>query len=555
MIGKFDQGVMHALKAIEFFKPKKRMIPLYKKQQPIHPGYVDFIAAFICIKPHSLSDWDSNRPSILEPHSEPTWDADLSSVLNRVVEAILMEDGLVSDLRLRKQMIRCLFRNLAEMKHWKQQPNWFHTVLFPREKTLWDAQSFEFDLFLAKVLLGRAAPLYSRDEQIINETRRSLIFGTVLEASIKSGQTRVIEFYLHNGVDVIDPSQRTLQIATECTNPEMLKLLLRPDLHLERPAFLAGQIQDAIQIATANDRTEAALSLIRYCHDYSDLTLRSCAADVFWTACQHSNFDIVTCLVDELNAVDVKHIASVYAPSLVQRVIFFGHLDMLRYLLRLFAHANEHCGGDQKKPLDDDKGKPCERVEPYDHEAVLIALACSGRISMAEYLLRDCEVQIDPWTWCNILSTAIHHGTERHFEFVEALIENKENRFLKNQRCYTTVGSLFQFAIEESSKSEVMYSELFLHACFYGNKTVVDKLIHYGADRDHLPGEAYANMPPVLAAKAAGQSTIVKLLLDNGAMDMDPMQSYLKERFGSGELPKAWEKRAFTVDTCWKWYA
>ena len=77
-------------------------------------------------------------------------------------------------------------------------------------------------------------------------------------------------------------------------------------------------------------------------------------------------------------------------------------------------------------------------------------------------------------------------------------------------------------------------------AARYGFAEVVEALSEAGVDingRDQIFATKYGSpVPPTLAVKLGGHDTLVKMLLENGAEDVDPLTTKDRDGFLSGEL-------------------
>ena len=465
-----------------------------KASVPMSSGYLDFYASFL----------------LLRPHAQEPWNANISSLLNYVVDTLLLADGLEKNDETRVTVMRRLCHQVFEMKQWKaaQGAGCFTDSLFPRppSKYAGESESPDFNVLLANVLLGWRANLAEQDIPKLM-ARKSIVFGTLLQVSIMSGNVEQVTSLLDTGVDVNDESLAILETAVTSDNPKML------DLILSRSVPPPARIERAIYRAVRTDKTEAVLFLARKC-DVSTTTKEILFA--FGWACAHNNPVMARALFDDLDAVKAYCASEDKLDWVLPTVIFFGHENMVRFLL--------------------DRGFVCEGTK------MMYAAACGGRISMARYLLRECNISLTAKQWCKVLSEAVSHATPRYNAFAEAILTDPDIFSTQSE----TASSIFQGPPSD-------YAELLVEACKYGNTLVVRKMSEAGADLNCDYTSTSVTGPPVLIAHSHGHTAVADLLVEMGVKPVDPLQSKFKERFESGELPRFEKKKQVSSDDCYWW--
>ena len=447
-------------------------------------------------------------------NSQTPWNANFSSALNRIVDEILIEDDLDVDDKSRPDVMRSLCRHRFEMKRWRKGSD-FLFCLFPESPShfLSRAETLEFNTMLANILLGRRTTL--NDPHTSHEilTRTSPIFGTPLEVCIKSGQVKLAASLLETtGIDLNNESFQILEIAIECENLEMLRLLFTPKYNLACGLEDSSRMNNAIAQAIQNGRSDAAHFLIHACS--SPPTYQEYIPHWIENGARYNNFAFVRTLVDELENTGAGLTTSTLAEDkcIARIVAFYGHVDMLRFLSNYDT--------------------------TWNHSRMMLAAVSGGHIPMVRYLLHDRAIWADlsAERWRDLLLVAVEHGTPYHFKLVEALFTDPT--ILRNHQASTNI--LFQ--------KPSIYAELFRHACGYGNVFLITKIAEAGANLDQLVG--YEDVPPILVALLAGQAAVANALIELGAKPIDPMQTVFREGFEKGDYPRAWTRRAFHWHNC-----
>jgi hypothetical protein len=456
-------------------------------------GYLDFYASFL----------------LLRPHAQEPWNANISSVLNYVVDALLSADGQDNNDETRDTIMRRLCHKVFEMKQWKcvQGALFFTDALFPQppSKYVDKTGSPEFNVLLAHVLLGWHTNLAEQDLPKMM-ARKSIVFGTLLQVSVMGGNVEQVASLLDTGIDVNDESLAILETAVASNNPRMLDLIFSGKYNLSRSMVSSGRIERAIQRAVKTDKTEAVLFFVRTC-DVSAIP-----ADIlfaFGWACAHDNPVMAQALFDDIDAVKAYCASGDKLDWGLSLVIFFGHENMVRFLL--------------------DRGFVCEGME------MVFAAAGGGRISMVQYLLRECVINLTARQWCKVLSEAVSYATPRYNAFAEGV--------LTDPTIFSTQSEI-SLSIFQGPASE--YAELLVEACKHGNIFVIRKMAEAGVDLNRDYKHYSITGPPVLIAHSYGQTATADLLVDMGAKFVDPFESDFKEKFENGELP--W--RVFKKQVC-----
>jgi hypothetical protein len=310
-------------------------------------SYLDFAASFLNTRPFRQDPWDSN----------------MSSILNHVVDEVISDGGLDLDDSARKIIMKELCHKIFQVKRWpchsssfsmlsyKPDMDWpdkvdspeLRELMFPRHMHFTDEVGpLSFVVLLANVLLGRQKTLELESIPALL-TRKSSVFGTLLEVVIKSGELDLAATLLDTGVNVNDISLKVLENAIECDRKEMMGLIFSPKYALSRPTQTLpdrlnshSRIQRGIQQAARWNYTESFLYLAR---TFDMSTMPRNASFAFEQACRHNNFRIARTLFDELGAVRPT---DAWLVSLVPRILHCGHQDMVSFLLeRGFTRKGE----------------------------------------------------------------------------------------------------------------------------------------------------------------------------------------------------------------------
>lgn len=485
--------VMHSIEtAVRFCTGLKWDLSTYPSSHesrcsrlPLPSSYIDFIASFVSVRPFSQHSWNAN----------------ISSFLNYVTDELLRQEGHDSDDELRKTVMRELCHHLFQMKHWKQQPYWFMKLVFPGSEISNQTETLDINVVLASIILGRRTTFQDLDVSALVR-RKSSIFGTLLDACVKGGQTDLVGHLLDNGiVDVNDENHSAIEIAAECPNADMLRTIFTPKYGLHPPQ---ARMKKCIIQAINNDCTEAALYLLRNCD--SSIMRETYPGDALRDACYHGHLAIVKCLVEELQVSNVPERTNDYHHWMVQHVAFYGHQHILRYLFEK---------GAEREPL------------------TMRAAAMTGDIAMARFL-HEQGVRLEAQTWASVLRVATDHETPRHFAWTCAVIEES----------LVTAETLVQ--------KNVSLCNLIEAACVHGNVGLISLFVTAGLDINNI--EMLEDTPPVFMALAAGRSEVARALVEMGAKPIDPLESKWAGSFESHELPKLFKARKTYHRGIMDWY-
>ena len=453
---------------------------------PLSSSYVEFVASFIL----------SNPPTKTIP-----WNTNILSFVKHVVDELSLEDGLRSDDKRREVLVRRFCHHLFEMKHWKQQPYWFSELVNPNPDFSDTTETSEFNVILANIILGRRTTLH--DLEVASLVRRkSSILGTLMEASVKSGQIDLVKYLLDSDcVSINDQNHSVLEMAAECVDAEMLRTLFMPKYGI---AYSEDRLKKCIMQAIENDRTETALYLLRR-EDHRALAQKLCHYP-FEAACNRGNLTILKALVDELDF-DLKNsVRGAYENYHLQCVAYYGHEHVLRYFFEK---------GVEREPL------------------TMRAAGMRADISLARFL-RDQGVCPSAQNWASVLRVATDHATPRHFAWTRAIFEES----------FVTPEALLH--------SSVTLCDLVQSACMHGNVDLIRTLVTAGLDINNVM--FLEDTPPVYMAKAAAHPDMVSALVAMGAKPIDPLETKHAELFKTGVFPKTWKRRITYGNGATHWY-
>ncbi|KAF2678621.1 ankyrin [Lentithecium fluviatile CBS 122367] len=500
-----DNWGVRTLETGPFFRRFRGSFPSSRERLPFPSSYPEFVASFIESKPHV----DVRTP----------WNTNVASVIHHIVDGILSEDGLSLNDTSRKGILNRLCRQFLEMREWRTRISWWACEIYETSRMAVmhfpeETDSMEFNMLLASIVLGRRTSflgledipglLTSKGDPLTTlMSRKSIVFGTLLEVCIKSGQIELVATLL-NGValDINDESFNALEMAVQSDNLDILHLLFsRYDF--TRPSPEPTRIERLMRQAVDNDRTDAALYMIQ------EFQLLEPAHIQTWFLCaaMQNNFAFVEAILAMFS--DNCHILARLKNGdsrwVLGPVVFMGHQDMLRFLL--------------------DRGFKC------DHTTLMLAAVGGGHISMVRFLMNDCGLHWDnsASTWVNPLFVAVIHATPRHTALIETLFTDPD-LFKKHN---ISAKTLFSTAHA--------HTELFRHACGHGHVFLVRKFAEAGVDLNHLEG--YEDTPPLLVALLAGQTAVVNALIELGAAPIDPMKTKFSEGFEKGSFPEVWFRR------------
>jgi len=493
-----------------FFVRPHGSYPNPKDCLPLPSSWPDFVASFLELRPHA-------------PLHTP-WNTNISSVIHHTVDSILSEDGVGFDDLSRRGVLGSLCRQVLEMQQWRTLPGKWAVYLYPTKFFDFhfpDAmESSAFEILLANILLGRRTSFLGIENTAglldcktsplkMLAARKSIIFGTLLEVCIKSGQIGLVNTLLDDAdLDIQDESLNALEMAVQSDNFEVLSLLLsRYDF--TRQSHEKGEfsrIEKLMTQAVDNERTDAALYIFREC----ELSHNPMAKKWLGYAAMHNNFPLVEGMLKYFD-IDPSFSAMARDYDWIPAVaILYGHQDMVRLLL---SH-----------------GLKCNTTQ------MMMAAMCGGRVSMVLFLLNDCGLRfdLDSNLWRCLLVQAIDHATRHHNALVEALFTHPD-LFKKHN---VTMDMLFPTA--ES------YAEVLTHACGHGNMFLIRKLAEAGADLNDL--QSYKDTPPVLVALLAGEKAVAKVLVELGARPIDPMKTKFRDGFERGWYPRFWDRRLIDLE-------
>jgi hypothetical protein len=216
-----DIEVMLAIDAAALFSSDSRLERLEApalskmtcKRLPVPSSYIDFIASFILSIPHV-----QKKP----------WNTNILSFLNHIIDALLLGDGLSSDEKRREALMRQFCHQVYEMQHWMYKSFCFSELASPRGDSAETAETFEFNVLLTNVVLCRRTTLYGLQLASLMH-RKSTLLGTLLGASVKSGQVDLIDCLLDtDGVDINHEDHSVLKMAAECANDGVLRTIFTP---------------------------------------------------------------------------------------------------------------------------------------------------------------------------------------------------------------------------------------------------------------------------------------------------------------------------------------
>jgi hypothetical protein len=504
---------VRGLKTGPFFQRTYGSAPCTIDRQPAPSSYLEFLVSFLELRPHT----DAQTP----------WNANLSSMLNCIVDTLLLADGLSVDDEMRRDLLERLVCGIFEIKKWKTLPDCISTTLYPTSPPTFAEQteSFAFNMLLSNILLGRRTTFLGLEnvpglltcKQDVLSTlskRKSLVFGTLLEVCIKSGQTELVTALLETlDIDLNDDHVGTFDMAVQSDNLGTLRLLFSK--YQARHTLHPDRINRAVHDAIANDRTDAALYIIYECNlwNLSKDHVKNWVGD----AALRNNFRFLKVTLGNptyenptLQDAAYSHQYEAWVPG---TVVFFGHQDMVRYLWD---------DGFSRNPV-----------------YMLQAAIASGHISMVRFLLVECSfgIGVSADKWLDLLNIAIVSATPRHTKLVKALFT------------YPNLCPRLNVSAETVFQRPSTYTEIFRHACGHGNVFMVQKLAEGGADLNRLDG--YEDTPPVLVALLAGQSDVVKALIELGAKPIDPKETKFRRGFEDGSYPEEWERRQVSMFTWW----
>jgi hypothetical protein len=472
--------VMHAIETARLFLQTQPTAgspnypschPRFRKKLPITSCYVDFITSFVFVRPHLQDPWNAN----------------ISSFLNSVVDELLCEDDLDVNHPSRKELLRRLCHHLFEMKHWKQQTQWFAEALNCSTDFSLGTQTIGFNVMLANVLLGRHTLPLDLDGAALVQ-KKSSVFGTLLDVSVKSGRVNLVNYLIERGVMLGNDVHSVIEMAAECPNDDMLRTIFTPIYGFR---CSAAKMTECIMQAIENDRTEAALYLLRKTND--PVFAAPDALVALQEACNRGNLAVVEAMIDELGIINFQECEIHYKNRLIQYAAFYGHKHILQYFFEKGVNRD-----------------PC----------TLRAAAISGDIPMARFLHEQGVRLRGPQSWASMLRIATNHASPRHFAWTCAMIEE-----------FVPPSLLLH--------SDVQLTDLIQYACIHGNLDMIRLLVKAGMDINDVPG---LDIPPVILALAVSRPDVAAALIAMGADAIDPLESTHSDQFKSGSLPKRTEE-------------
>lgn len=415
------------------------------------------------------------------------------------MDELLRADGFGVGDASRKEILHKLCHHLFEMKHWKQQTWWFIEALNQGPEYLHHSETLEFNVLLASIILGKRTTLHDLEVPVLLQ-KKSPVFGTLVDASVKSEQVDLVKYILDIGVDLNNGFHSALEMAAECPDANMLRTLFAPEYGL---ACSDERLKNCIMHAIENDRTEAALYLLRKNDDPT--LVKKYELDAFREAYMHGNLPIVKAMIEELGIDFDKHVNASDHCAL-QYAAFYGHKHILQYFF--------------------DKGAGREPL-------TMRSAAISGDIDMARFL-HEQGIRSEPGRWAALLGIATDHATPRHFAWTLSVL---------NESLITP---------EQLLQAESTMEDLIQSACVYGNVDLVRVLVNAGLDINNI--KYLEDTPPVLIAKVAGLPEVADALVEMGASQIDPMETQSAEMFRTGEYPRRWKARRVCERDCLRSY-
>jgi ankyrin repeat protein len=434
----------------------------------------EFVARYLLERPHTAGSSTIYR--------------NFSTFINYVVDQLVELDEVVMLEQLRSQYMKTLCRTL--------EISYIIRAIFTKVNRPVSKVGVRYHVIVAAIYVGqywRIQHMFDVEKSITDI--ESDIFGTPFIVAIKTKQLDVVRGLLQRGANV-NVSGRVskkeispLEKAVETQDVNLVQLLLEP----QYGCFTFGEkYQLAISSAIQSNQPVIAHLLLQNSRDAIHELKPHVLGDGLRSACQHGLIDIVRRLIDGID--DVNDLDGLgRGAGMIEQAAWKGQEEVLRYLLSRGINP---------------KGKTCS----------IRAAIWGGQIGTLRILL-DAGVasQLNTYEWGTALITAA--PLKGSVELVQMLFDSGD-------------ANINKFLYQHLVQSVIL-------ACQHGNAGFLEVLFRYGVSmKGDSSSDRYRLLPPVVIARAYRQHHVVRLLLDLGLPDVDPLKTGMGAMFASGRLPR-----------------
>ncbi|WEW57828.1 hypothetical protein PRK78_003295 [Emydomyces testavorans] len=430
------------------------------------------------------------------PHATALANDNLSSFVNNVVDKITSHDP--KNTQLRHQYIKTLCAVIEKKNHaW----GGILPYLFP-SKARFPSKAIsniaiEYHAFVAAIHTEQTDLFQYLPVEDGNNVRRveSDRLGHPLEVAVKMGNHDLVGLLLEHGAD----PKAALREAIYMRDTQSAFLLLNPKYGF--PCEPDRPFEDAVDSAIYVELH----SLVYYMFERIGNRLPEFKQVVqfsFTTACQHGMLDIAERLLAAGADMNARKFSDGFYPNPISQAAWAGHKHIVRFLLSKGANPS---------------GSP-DNSPPYKSDS-MCAVAWGGHIKIATLLL---DAGAEAGNWLNVFEVLAY--TPESIEIARLLFDR--GLFNPSEFAKHTYGD---YAIRE----------LMVVACAHDNPGFARLLVQHGIPLDEDNGfySRHDFPAPVVIAKACLKPRVKQMLLELGAVDVDPLNSIWREKFLSGEFP------------------
>lgn len=355
------------------------------------------------------SDWAPKDSSYFEaryllgrPRAQQPWNGNISALFNHLLDRIYeREDQPVTNCRRYRDMLRlCKTLRLRQVPEPKRLQHEMIPWLYPPDGPI-TSQSEEFLVAAAHMLLGREQPaldfVATCDPGTL--TTEDEIFGTLLQAAVRSGNVALVRQLLERGLDVNDHKHLALETALQNDDEPMVRLLLDPryDLHVTSHTLIKSTLT-AIKIC----RPKTIHAMIDHA---SSKELLIIARYGFRIACRFGYISIARRFLEDVPGLDIEshryHDEQVRPELPLVNAVGSGNVEMVKLLI---DRGLNPWGIPEFRCKDLKTAKQIVSISPYG-AGTMSRAARFGDIEMAKVLLKA-GLWLPPRRWMNIIVDA-----------------------------------------------------------------------------------------------------------------------------------------------------
>lgn len=445
----------------------------------------DFVARYLLERPHT-----ENTPT----------NSNFSALINYVVDELVKYDDDGGPEQLRYQYMKTLCNSVSRQRGL----NSIIYDIFPQTTRPVSSVENRYHIFIAAIYLEKSSVVQHmlEDKQMDLAEVKSEFFGTSLHAAVQMGHRDLVRKLLQRGADVNMEKPGTkgppLEAAIENQDEEIVRLLLEPHYgHITSGRAFETAI---VRSCDTNQPRVAHLLLERMTDKLSEC--QYLLSEGLRAACRRGMVEIVQLLLDHGGDVN-EHFdcgRTYYVPSLIEQAAWIGQEEVLCLLLARGAN-------------------------PYGWEpeycSSMRAAAWGGHVGAARILL-DAGVELKPRRRMSILDVAAPR------------VGSAELGRLLLDRGIFDIHKLD----DNPQEAEGCVVRLMGLACQQGNIGFIQALAQHGVTvNDESLYARHDCPPPIIVAMAFRQNHVVRVLLELGAREVDPLDTIWGGGFANGKYP------------------